>query len=185
MRIPNRQHLKIDINLGILQTKYSTDTLLITLVNRKERTPILATLLVLIIIAAVGGVAVALQAQFMGLMDKGIGTIESMFITYGSGGLIIGLAMLFHRGGNLAAWQNAPWYALSAGILGLIIVGTIGYSTPRLGLVTAFTVIVAAQFFVGAVLDHYGLLGAEFRPLDLSRLAGIVVMLFGVWLIIR
>jgi len=145
----------------------------------------LATLIVLIIIATVGGIAVALQAQFMGLMDKGIGTIESMFITYGSGGVLVGLAMLFYRGGNLAAWQNVPSYALSAGILGLIIVGTIGYSTPRLGLVTAFTIIVAAQFFVGAFLDHFGVLGAELRPLDLSRVVGIVVMLLGVWLIIR
>jgi len=145
----------------------------------------LATLIVLIIIAAIGGIAVALQAQFMGLMDKGIGTIESMFITYGSGGVLVGLAMLFYRGGNLAAWQNVPSYALSAGILGLIIVGTIGYSTPRLGLVTAFTIIVSVQFFVGAFLDHFGVLGAELRPLDLSRVVGIVVMLVGVWLIIR
>lgn len=145
----------------------------------------MATLIVLIIIAAVGGIAVALQAQFMGLMDKGIGTIESMFITYGSGGVLVGLAMLFYRGGNLAAWQNVPWYALTAGIFGLIIVGTIGYSTPRLGLVTAFTIIVAVQFFVGGFLDHFGVLGAELRPLNLSRVVGIVVMLLGVWLIIR
>ena len=145
----------------------------------------MGTLIVVIIIAAFGGVAVALQAQFMGLMDKNIGTIESMFITYGSGGVLIGLAMLVHRGGNLTAWQNVPWYALSAGILGLVIVGTIGYSTPRLGLVTAFTIIVAVQFSVGALLDHFGVFGAELRPLDLSRLAGMAIMLFGVWLIIR
>lgn len=74
----------------------------------------MATLIVLIIIAAIGGIAVALQAQFMGLMDKGIGTIESMFITYGSGGVLVGLAMLFYRGGNLAAWQNVPSLPVSS-----------------------------------------------------------------------
>ena len=142
-------------------------------------------IILLIIIAAVGGIAVTLQAQFMGLMDKRIGTLESMFITYASGGLLIGLAMLANRGRNLAAWGSVPWYALTAGLLGLIIVGTIGYSTPRLGLVTAFTIIVASQFIVGALLDHFGILGADFRPLDLTRLAGIGVMLLGVWLIIR
>ena len=35
----------------------------------------------LITIAAAGGIAVTLQAQFMGLMDKQIGTLESVFIT--------------------------------------------------------------------------------------------------------
>ena len=145
----------------------------------------MANLIPVIIIAAVGGIAVTLQAQFMGLMDKNIGTLESMFITYGIGGLIIGLAMLINRGGNLSAWGNVPWYSLSAGVLGLIIVGTIGYSTPRLGLVTTLTILVASQFIVGALLDHFGILGAELRPLNLTRLGGIGVMMLGVWLIIR
>jgi bacterial/archaeal transporter family-2 protein len=145
----------------------------------------MAALIPLIIIAAVGGIAITLQAQFMGLMDKNIGTLESMFITYASGGLLIGFAMLVNRGGNLSAWRSVPWYVLSAGVLGLIIVGTIGYSTQRLGLVTAFTIIVASQFIAGALLDHFGILGADLRPLDFTRLAGIGVMLLGVWLIIR
>ena len=145
----------------------------------------MASLIPVIIIAAIGGIAVTLQAQFMGLMDKSIGTLESMFITYGIGGLLIVCAMLINRGGNLSAWGNVPWYAYSAGVLGLIIVGTIGYSTPRLGLVTAFTIIVASQFMVGALLDHFGILGADLRPLNLTRLTGIGVMLLGVWLIIR
>jgi len=142
-------------------------------------------LIPVIIIATIGGIAITLQAQFMGLMDKNIGTLESMFITYGTGGLLIGLAMLVHQGGNLSAWRNVPWYALAAGVLGLIIIGTIGYSTPRLGLVTTLTILVASQFLVGALLDHFGILGADLRPLNLTRLAGIVVMLAGVWLVIR
>jgi len=145
----------------------------------------MANFIPLIIIAAIGGIAITLQAQFMGIMDKSIGTLESMFITYASGGLLISLAMLVNRGGNLSAWGSVPWYALSAGVLGLVIVGTIGYSTPRLGLVTAFTILVASQFIVGALLDHFGILGADLRPLNLTRIAGIGVMLLGVWLIIH
>jgi transporter family-2 protein len=145
----------------------------------------MGSLFPLVMIAAIGGIAVTLQAQFMGLMDKGVGSLESMFITYGSGGVLIGLAMLLHRGGNLSAWRNVPWYALTAGVLGLIIVGTIGYSTPRLGLVTTLTILVASQFIVGALLDHFGILGADLRPLAPARLAGIGVMLLGVWLVLR
>ena len=145
----------------------------------------MSTLTPLFIIAAIGGISITLQAQFMGLMDKQIGTLESMFITYGSGGLLIGVAMLLHRGGNLAAWQEVPWYALSAGALGLVIVGTIGYSTSRLGLVTVLTIIVAAQFISGALLDHFGVLGAELRPLNFARVSGIGLLLLGTWLVVR
>lgn len=121
----------------------------------------------------------------MGVMDKQIGTMESIFITYGSGGLLVGLAMLWYRGGNLSAWQDVPWYTLTAGVLGLIIVGTIGFSTPRLGLVTAMTIIITTQFITGALVDHFGVLGAELRPLTLVRMAGIGLVLAGTWLVVR
>jgi transporter family-2 protein len=141
--------------------------------------------IVLIIIAAIGGAAVALQSQFMGLMDKNIGTRESVFITYVSGGIIAALVMLAARGGNLKAWQGVPWYALGSGVVGLVIVGTIGYTVPRMGLSKAFTIIVATQFIVAALLDHFGLLGAAVRPLELTRLLGMVVLILGVWLIMK
>ena len=139
----------------------------------------------LIIIAVIGGVTVALQAQMMGLLDKSIGTLEGVFITYAGGGLLIGIAMLFMRGGNLGAWQSAPWYAYASGALGLIIVGAIGYSAPRLGLVATFTIIVSAQFVVAALIDHFGVLGATTRPLDLSRMIGMALLLAGIWLTMR
>ena len=141
--------------------------------------------IVLVIIAAIGGAAIALQSQFMGLMDKNIGTRESVFITYASGGIIAALVMLAARGGNLKAWQGVPWYALGSGVVGLVIVGTIGYTVPRMGLSKAFTTIVATQFVVAALLDHFGLLGAAVRPLELTRLLGIVVLILGVWLIMK
>lgn len=139
----------------------------------------------LIILAAIGGVAVTIQGQFMGLIDKNIGTLESVFITYSSGGILVAVAMIASRGGNLKAVQTVPWYALSSGLVGLVIVGTISYTIPRLGLSKAFTIIVAAQFLVASILDHYGLLGAAVRPMDLSRLAGMTLLVVGVWLIVK
>jgi transporter family-2 protein len=136
-------------------------------------------------VAAVGGVAVTLQAQFMGLMDRGLGTLESVGITYGSGGLLIGLTLLALRGGNLAAWQSVPRYSLLAGLAGLVIVGTIGFSVQRLGLAGALPVVVAAEFFSAAIVSHFGLFGAEARPLDWPRLAGMGLLLAGTWLILQ
>lgn len=141
--------------------------------------------LLLVLIAVIGGVAVTLQGQFMGLMDQGLGTRESVFLTYASGGLVVALVMLAARGGNLRAWASVPWYALTAGLLGLVIVGTIGYTVPRLGLAVAFTIIVAAQFVMAALIDHFGWLGAEVRPMELTRLAGVLVLTLGVWLMTR
>jgi bacterial/archaeal transporter family-2 protein len=136
-------------------------------------------------VAALGGAATALQAQFMGILDKRIGTLESVFITYFSGGLLIGVIMLIQRGGHLGSGATVPWYAYTSGILGLVIVGTLAYSAPRLGLVVAFTAFVAAQLLMGAWVDHFGWMGAEVRPLNLARIAGMVLLLAGTWLITR
>jgi transporter family-2 protein len=121
----------------------------------------------------------------MGLLDKRLGTLESVFITYFSGGALIGLVMLIQRGGNLSGGAAVPWYAYISGALGLVIVGTLAYSTPRLGLVAAFTIFVSAQFAMGALVDHFGWMGSAVRPLTASRLTGMAVVLAGVWLIIR
>jgi len=114
-----------------------------------------------------------------------MGTLESVFITYGGGGLCIGLIMLFFRGGNLGAFQSVPWYALYSGIMGLVIVGSIGFATPRLGLVPALILLVAAQFISAALIEHFGFLGADVRSLTLSRISGFGVIIVGIWMTIR
>jgi transporter family-2 protein len=118
-------------------------------------------------------------------MDKRVGTMESVFITYFGGGVLIGFIMLFQRGGNMAAAAALPWYAYTSGALGLVIVGTLAYSAPRLGLVAAFTIFVSAQFAMGALVDHFGWMGSAVRPLTAIRLVGMAVVLIGLWLIIR
>ena len=53
------------------------------------------------------------------------------------------------------------------------------------GLVAAFTVFVAAQFAMGALVDHFGWMGSAVRPLTLSKVTGMAVVLGGIWLILR
>ncbi len=141
--------------------------------------------IVVILLAIVGGIAVTVQGQFMGSMTQILGAKESMFITYASGGIVITLILLASGANRLSSWRQVPWYAFTAGLLGLIIVGTVGYVVPRLGLATGFTLIVAAQFVMAALIDHFGWFGAAVRPVDLPRLVGLGFLLVGVWLLNR
>ncbi len=145
----------------------------------------MATWLFLGLLCVVGGVATVVQSQFLGVLEGRLGVLESVFITYGSGGLLVGLVMLGLRGGNLRAWQSVPFYVYLSGVAGLVIIGTLSYTVPRLGLVVAFTLFIVTQLVFGAALDHFGWLGAAVRPLTLSRALGILVLLVGVWLVIR
>ena len=140
----------------------------------------------LVVVAAVlCGVAVAVQAQFTGVMQRQMGTLESTFITYFSGGLVIGLVMLLARGGSLAAANGMPWYVNSAGLLGLVIIGTLSISVGDLGLVPALVLITVSQFVVGAIINHFGLLGAAVDPIDLGKVAGFAFLGMGTYLVLR
>jgi transporter family-2 protein len=70
-------------------------------------------------------------------------------------------------------------------VLGLVVLGTISQTIPRLGVAPTIVLIVVGQLVLGTMLDHFGLLGAAVRPVDPARLIGIAVLLFGTWLIVR
>ncbi|MGH9458129.1 MAG: DMT family transporter [Thermoanaerobaculia bacterium] len=144
----------------------------------------MADLLVLLAIAAVAGIAVALQGQFMGIMDRAAGTVTSVFVTYGLGGIGAVLIWLLRRE-PLAPVRSVPPYAFLAGGLGLVIVGALGYTAPRLGLTRTIVVMVAAQLLAAVIIDHFGLFTAVQRPLDAGRAFGFLLTVAGVWLTLR
>lgn len=138
----------------------------------------------LLLIAAIAGIAIAVQGQLMGTIDRSVGTLNSVFITYGLGGLLAAIVWIGGRQ-SLAGAREIPWYAWSAGAMGLVIVGAIGFATPRLGLSRAMIVIVAAQLLTAVVIDQFGLFGSPQRSVDLARGLGVLLTLGGVWLVVR
>jgi transporter family-2 protein len=50
---------------------------------------------------------------------------------------------------------------------------------------TALIILLAGQLIIGTVLDNLGWLGAAQRPLDITRLVGLGVVLVGVWLSVK
>ena len=131
------------------------------------------------------GISIVIQAVFMAQMDRRMGTLESVFITYGVGFLIIGLVLLSRRGGNLIDGVGLPWYVFTAGFFGLLIIGGISFSASRVGLVSTFVIVVATQFVCSSLVDHFGLFGQTVRVLDFARVTGIGMLWGGVWLILR
>jgi len=131
------------------------------------------------------GLAIAAQTQFAGVLGQHVGIMESVFIIHLGGLLVAGAYLLFAGGGHLGTWRAAPWYTLLGGVLGVMIVGGYAFVIPRIGLAPAITIAVASQLIFSAILSHYGVLGAIEQPFTVSRVAGILVLLVGTWLIVR
>jgi transporter family-2 protein len=132
-------------------------------------------MLALILLAVAAGVAVAVQGQFMGMMNRTAGTATTMVITYGLGAIVAAGLWLFRRP-PLTGVRQIPWYAWSAGLFGLVIVGGIGFAAPRLGLARTIVITIAAQLVAAMLIE---------RSFDVSRAAGALLTIAGAWLIVK
>ena len=113
-----------------------------------------------------------------------MGTLASTFITYGGGGLAITVLMLVFQGSRMAELRELPWWAFSAGLMGLVVVASLGISVARLGLGAGLTLFTGATLVLGAIIEHLGWFGGG-RALDAPRLLGIALVISGTWLVVR
>lgn len=145
----------------------------------------LETTIVLLLIGLAGGVAVGVQGPLASLISQRTGALESAFIVHVGGAIAALLLLAALRGGAMGQWRAVPWYAYGAGVLGLVVISSVSYTIPRMGVAPSLTLIIAGQLLVGVLLDQFGLLGAEIRPITLDKLFGLLVLTLGVWLLVR
>jgi transporter family-2 protein len=141
--------------------------------------------LFLILIGLIGGAAVGLQTPISGMMGARIGGIASSFIIHLSGMMLSGLMLLLRGGERIREWSGLPWYMLISGIFGVVLFQTLTYTVPRIGGTLAIALMMIGQLIIGILIDHYGWLGVEVHPISLVRVAGVVLLIAGGYLISR
>jgi bacterial/archaeal transporter family-2 protein len=137
------------------------------------------------LVSLLGGIAVGLQGPLSSIIGQNIGILESVFIVHLGGAVLAGFLLLFSGGGNLSAWRSVPWYALMAGFLGLLVISSVNFSIPRIGVSATIAFMVTAQLLVSMALDHYGLLEVASKAVTPTRFLGAAALIFGTWLITR
>jgi len=138
-----------------------------------------------LIMAVVGG-CVALQAPINAGLGKSTGSFAAATVSFAAGTLVLGaIVVLSGRAGGIGDAAHVQWYYLLGGALGaayvfsaLVLVGQIGA-----GAVAAATV--TGQLTTSVLLDRIGFLGLEQTPLSASRVAGVGLLLAGTYLVVR
>jgi bacterial/archaeal transporter family-2 protein len=142
------------------------------------------SVLLLVLIGVLGGLAVGLQGPIAGAMSQRVGGAVSSLVIHVSGALFSVLLVMARGGERLGNWRQLPWYMWGAGFFGVVLYLTLSLTFPRLGSTMALTCIIVGQLTAGLVLDHFGFLGVT-RPIDLGRLLGMGAVLSGAYLIYR
>lgn len=84
---------------------------------------------------------------------------------------------------NFANAFQGPWWLWIGGVLGAVYVASATALTPKLGAGGFLVAVVAGQMATAVVVDHFGLMGLEPRPINLMRVFGVLLILGGVFLI--
>ena len=87
--------------------------------------------------------------------------------------------------GNLIGAKDAPAVAWLGGLLGAFFVMAALILVPKFGVAMTFSFMIAGQMIATLVIDHFGLLGIEVRPVSWTRITGILLISGGVVLIRR
>jgi bacterial/archaeal transporter family-2 protein len=139
------------------------------------------------VLAVAAGLAGSVQVALMSRLGDRIGVLEALaFSTLltAAGALVV--LLLARR--SVAGFERAfrqPWWMLLGGLMGLLIVFTITYAGPRVGVASTVGILIAGQLAMGAAIDSFGLFRSERIPLHWPRVLGIVFLAAGAALSLR
>lgn len=138
-----------------------------------------------VLTAAVGGL-IALQAPINSVLGKAVGTWQAATVSFAIGTVVlVAIALIAGGFGELGEARHLSWYYLTGGLLGAAYVTSVLVTVRTLGAggVTAATI--AGQLTMAVVVDQLGILGVAKHPLNATRVAGVVLLGLGTFLVVR
>ena len=133
----------------------------------------------------IAGAISALQPGVNARLAQRIGLLESAFVSFAGGALFLLTAVLaFGRGNLRQVFGAAPW-EVTGGLMGAIYVTCLVLAVPRIGTAAAMAAAIAAQLAAGLVLDSMGAFGFQRLPIDPYRMAGVLLLFLGAFLVLK
>ena len=130
------------------------------------------------VLAVSAGLAGSVQVALMSRLGERIGVVQALaFSTLLTAVLAFGLLLATRRSAaGYARALHQPWWMLLGGVMGLLIVFTVTYAGPRIGVAATVGILIAGQLAMGAAIDRWGLFGSARIALHWPRLLGIALL---------
>lgn len=76
-----------------------------------------------------------------------------------------------------------PWYLWSGGFLGALFLTYTTWAKDYQSIAMTFILIICGQIFMALLIDNFGWLGSEIKPITKTQIAGVLLVLAGIFLI--
>jgi transporter family-2 protein len=132
----------------------------------------------------VGGL-IAFQPPINSQLARHLSVLGAAFVSTTVSALLLLVVYVAVRGGfsELASLRDVPWYQLTGGMMGAVLVSVSLVTVRSLGASGVVAATVAGQLIVSSLLDRAGVLGLDKVGLTAPRLAGMGLLVAGVLLI--
>jgi transporter family-2 protein len=136
--------------------------------------------------AFVGGL-IALQAPINSTLGKRIGTLPAASVSFAIGTVVlVVLALIFGGGfGKLGEARHLSWVYLTGGVLGAAYVTSVLVTVRTLGAGGVVAATIAGQLTAAVIVDQLGILGVEKQVVTAPRIAGVLLLAAGTFLVVR
>lgn len=141
-----------------------------------------------LVVCVLAGACLAIQAPLNGELGRQLGhPLLAATVSFAAGLVIlIGLTLALGLRPTPGAASTAPWHVwVAGGALGVGFIATATALTPRLGTATVLSLAITGQLLTALLVDRFGWLGLTARPLTLTRVAGVALLLIGAALVVR
>ncbi|BCD84943.1 hypothetical protein PSm6_13500 [Pseudomonas solani] len=135
----------------------------------------------------IAGAFLPLQAGINGLLSKQVSSVMGAALI----SFLVGTVALFAVAAvqrelpSFTALKGLTWWHWSGGLLGAVFIATAAFAGPRIGAMLFMALVLAGQLSMALVLDHYGWAGYREAPISLGKIAGMALIIGGVWMIRR
>jgi bacterial/archaeal transporter family-2 protein len=139
-----------------------------------------------VILTAVAGGLIALQAPINAELGKATGGLQAALVSFAVGTLALAaIVVLSGRAGGLGSTFDVSWYYLVGGLLGAIYVTNALLAVSAIGAGGVAALTVAGQLTASVAIDRLGLFGLDQVALTPERLLGVALLLVGTALVVR
>ncbi len=133
-------------------------------------------------LALLAGALIPLQASSNGALGRELGNplwaaVTSLIVS--SAVLIATIVVLRLPQPNIAGALHGPWWLWIGGFSGAIYVAMATFLPPKLGASNYILFVMVGQVIAAMLIDHFGLLGLTAKPINLVRITGVLIILFG------
>ncbi len=138
-------------------------------------------LVVLMMIA--GGAMMSFQAPINAALRNHVGMWEASLVSFSVGTLALLVVVFLSGKGSLGNLRQVAWWQLLGGLIGAVFVTATLIAAPKIGVTGMIVATLAGNMVAALLIDRFGWVGITARPIDVPRIAGVLLMVVSMLLI--